>query len=76
VTTHSPLLCGSIYRKQEARPKDIALMRVKQDESGSRIQPFRTPGPLYTDNEIAKALANGTEDNLFESLLLRGLIDE
>jgi len=76
VTTHSPLLCGAIYRKQEARPKDIALMRVRQDESGSRIEPFRTPGPLYTDNEIAKALANGTEDNLFESLLLRGLIDE
>ncbi|MEW6664570.1 MAG: AAA family ATPase [Thermodesulfobacteriota bacterium] len=76
VTTHSPLLCGAIHKKQETVPGEIALMRVRQDESGSSIMPFRTLGPLFTDSEIAKALANGREDNLFESLLLRGLIDE
>jgi len=56
--------------------RGVLDINVKQDDFGSRIEPFKTPGPLYTENEIAKALANGTEDNLFESLLLRGLIDE
>jgi hypothetical protein len=76
VTTHSPLLCGAIHKKQATHPDDIALMTVKQDESGSSIVPFKTVGPLFTDSEIAGALANGTEDSLFEGLLLRGLIDE
>jgi predicted ATPase len=76
VTTHSPLLCGAIHKKQASHPGDISLMRVKQDESGSSIVPFKTVGPLFTDSEIAGALANGTEVSLFEGLLLRGLIDE
>jgi hypothetical protein len=31
---------------------------------------------LFKDQQIAAALTAGTEDGLFESLLLRGILDE
>jgi len=76
ITTHSPLLCGTVFKKYQSNPDKIALLRVRQDKTGSIIAPFKTTGPLFADSEIAKALTNGTEDGLFESLLMRGLIDE
>jgi hypothetical protein len=76
VTTHSPLFCDSVLRLAKDRPKEIALLRVRQGPIGTEIAPFITSGPLFKDPEIAKALTTGTEDGLFENLILRGMIDE
>ncbi len=76
VTTHSPLLCEAVLKKQQKYPKDISLMKVGYGTEGTSIKPFNTSGPLFSDNEIKSALAERSEDGIFESLLLRGLIDE
>jgi energy-coupling factor transporter ATP-binding protein EcfA2 len=76
VTTHSPLFCDVVLRLAKDRPKEIALLKVRQGPVGTEIASFITSGPLFKDLEIAKALTTGTEDGLFESLMLRGMIDE
>jgi energy-coupling factor transporter ATP-binding protein EcfA2 len=76
VTTHSPLFCDAVLRLAKDHPKEIALLRVRQGPTGTEIAPFITSGPLFKDHEIAKALTTGTEDGLFENLILRGMIDE
>ena len=76
VTTHSPLLCEAVLRKQKRHPDAISLMKVGYGVAGTTIAPFDISGPLFIDQEIRSALADGAEDGLFESLLLRGLIDE
>lgn len=74
VTTHSPLLCQAVLKRSRTFPKEIELLRVRRGSSGTEVTPLS--GPLFDDTEIAKALADGTEDNLFESLMMRGLLDE
>ncbi|MBN1829821.1 MAG: AAA family ATPase [Deltaproteobacteria bacterium] len=76
VTTHSPLLCDAILKRIRSSTKEIAMLRVRRGVTGTDVAPFDVSGPLFEDAEIKKALTDGTEDGLFESLLLRGLIDE
>lgn len=76
VTTHSPLFCDAILKEARSRPDDTGLFNVRRSGRGTEIRPFDVTGPLFKDREIAAALTSGTEDGLFESLLVRGLIDE
>jgi predicted ATPase len=76
VTTHSPLFCDAVLKLAKLQPKDVALLRVRQGVDGTEIVPFNVTGPLFKDHEIADALTTGTEDGLFENLILRGMIDE
>jgi predicted ATPase len=76
VTTHSPLLCGAVLRRGKFGPEDIALLKVRHGVNGTEVIPLNMTGPLFKDEEIAQALAAGTEDGLFESLMLRGMLDE
>jgi predicted ATPase len=76
VTTHSPLFCDAVLKLSQSRPSDIALMNVRQGINGTEVSPFDTTGPLFKDQEIAKALTAGTEDGLFEGLILRGMLNE
>jgi predicted ATPase len=76
VTTHSPLFCDAVLKLAKDRPEEIALLRVRQGPGGTEISRFVATGPLFKDQEIAKALTTGTEDGLFENLILRGMIDE
>jgi predicted ATPase len=76
VTTHSPLFCDAILKGARARPSDIGLFNVRREGQATVVRPFDVSGPLFKDQEIATALTAGTEDGLFESLLLRGLLDE
>ena len=77
VTTHSPLFVDAILKvKREAESSDIGLFSVRLTTQGTVVKPFDVTGPLFQDQEIAEALANRTEDGMFESLILRGLIDE
>lgn len=76
VTTHSPLFCDAVLKGSRARPQDIGLFNVRREGSATVVRPFDVSGPLFKDQEIAEALMAGTEDGLFESLLLRGMFDE
>ncbi len=75
VTTHSPLLCDAVLRDARSRPGEIGLFNVRREEQATVVRPFVT-GPLFHEREIAEALTTGTEDGLFESLLLRGMLGE
>ncbi len=76
VTTHSPLFCDSVLKGTRSRPADVGLFNVHRDGNATVVHPFDVTGPLFKDHEIAAALTTGTEDGLFESLLLRGMLDE
>lgn len=76
VTTHSPLLCDAVLKKSRAYPDDIGLLRVRHGSGGTEVNPFDSTGPLFQDQEVMAALTSGTEDGLFESLMLRGMLDE
>lgn len=75
VTTHSPLFCDAVLKQARARPKEIALLNVRQSAKGTTVTPFDVTGPLFKDREIAQALTSGSEDGLFEGLMVRGMID-
>lgn len=75
VTTHSPLFCDAILRETKPLTGEIALMNVRRGAGGTEVHPFDITGPLFKDHEIATALTAQNEDGLFESLMLRGLLD-
>ena len=76
VTTHSPLFCDAILREARARSsKDVRLFNVRRSAHQTVVLPFDT-SPLFSEPEILKGLAERGEDGLFESLVLRGLLDE
>jgi len=75
VTTHSPLFCDAVLKGARSRPDDVGLFNVRRDGQATVVQPFAITGPLFKDHEIAAALTTGTEDGLFESLLLRGMLE-
>ncbi len=76
VTTHSPLFCDAVLKQARSKPEKIGLFNVRRVGRASEVRPFDVTGPLFQDSEVAAALTSGTEDGLFESLLLRGWIDE
>ena len=80
VTTHSPLFCDAVLKEAHWRTDDaVALFSVRRVGRVTEIKRFKPMGPIFdtADNhEIAQALASGTEDGLFEALVLRGLADE
>lgn len=76
VTTHSPLFCDAVLKGARSQRTKIGLFNVRRDGPATVVQPFDVVGPLFKDQQIAAALTTGTEDGLFESLVLRGLIDE
>lgn len=73
---YSPLLCGAVRRRGKFGPEDIALLKVGRGLKSAEVRPLNMTGPLFKDEEIVQALAAGTEDGLFESLMLRGMLDE
>jgi predicted ATPase len=75
-TTHSPLFCDAVLRGARSHPNDVGLFNVRRAGQATLVQPFDITGPLFKDQQIAEALTSGTEDGLFESLMLRGMLDE
>jgi predicted ATPase len=76
VTTHSPLFCDAVLRESQESPEEVSLLSVKRGASGTEVTPFRTLGPLFDAGQIGTALDNSSEDGLFESLMMRGLLGE
>ena len=71
-----PLFCDTVLKRARSRPDEVGLFNVRRQDQATVVEPFETMGPLFKDQEIAAALTAGTEDGLFESLLLRGMLDE
>ena len=78
VTTHSPLFVDAIrkLKNETAATSDVCLFNVRLASRGTVVEPFEVSGGLFKDKEIADALANRSDDGLFESLALRGYLDE
>ena len=76
VTTHSPIFCDSILDEKQSKPDSIALLNVRHGQSGTEVHPFPLSGPLFRKSEVTKALTSSSEDGVFSSLMMRGLLDE
>ncbi len=76
VTTHSSLFCDAILKHARDYPESIALLNVRRGPNGTEVRPFNVAGPLFSDVEVAESLTAPTEDGVFESLMLRGMLDE
>ncbi len=75
ITTHSPLLCDAVLHLA-GNSDDVALFNVQRRRGTSSLRPFLTRGPLFSEPEVAQALTTESEDGLFSSLMLRGLLDD
>lgn len=77
LTTHSPLFCDALLKlyREGREAHDFALLNVRREGGKTVAVPFTDVGPLFSDREIAEALADASEEALFERLLRRGLID-
>jgi predicted ATPase len=76
VTTHSPLFCSLMLAKARQHPDEIGLFATRQTENGSEIRPFTVSEEVLGDPEIMSALSDRGEEGVFESLMMRGMIDE
>jgi len=75
VTSHSPVFCGAVLKRAKSDAR-IALLNVRGNGRGNtEIRPFGPLGPLYDDEQIRGALADPSEEAVFQALLMRGLID-
>ena len=76
VATHSPLFCDAILKRAKERPEDIGLFNVRRSGCQTEVTAFEATGPLFQSAEISEGLHAVNEDGVFESLIMRGLIDE
>jgi predicted ATPase len=76
VTSHSPFFCDAILKHARSTPDKIALLNVRRDDAKTIVQRFDAAGTLWHDTEIQKALSAQSENGLFASLVMRGLIDD
>jgi predicted ATPase len=56
VTTHSPLFCAAVFRRQREHPEHIGVFRVSRGGQGTEIENFPDPGPLFTEREVLQAM--------------------
>jgi len=76
VTTHSPVFCDEVLKKAREKPGEVAILNVRQVGGGTDVQPLDLLGPLFDSTHISQLLAESAEDGVFESLMLRGLLNE
>jgi predicted ATPase len=75
VTTHSPLLCDAVMRLERESAGVASLLNVKRRGGKTVVEPFPLAGPLF-DDDVREGLTAANEDGLFESMSLRGFLDE
>lgn len=76
VTTHSPLFCDAMIKRARTATNGIGLFNVRHTDRGTAVSKFEVSGPLFQDSEISESLQAPAEDGFFESLVLRGMLDE
>lgn len=75
VSTHSPLLCAAMLRHSRREIGLIELLAVRQRDGATLVEPFVTPGTLFDDSEVMRALNAEDAEGAFQAMLMRGLID-
>jgi predicted ATPase len=75
VTTHSPRFCDVVLGLSRHHGGDIAMLNTRHVGGQTEVKRFDVSGPLFTDQEINRALTNRAEESVFEGLILRGLLD-
>lgn len=75
VATASPVFCDAVLRRAQTDPETIGLYAVGGRGEATRIRRLDPSGPLFRDPEVRRALASD-EEGVFESLFLRGLLDD
>jgi predicted ATPase len=75
VTTHSPLFCDAILRGTHDKSADVRIYSVRRENMATAVAPLDLGASLFRNTEIKDALTNGSEDGLFENLIMRGLIE-
>ncbi|MBI4861695.1 MAG: ATP-binding protein [Candidatus Riflebacteria bacterium] len=76
VTSHSPVFCGAVSRLANEQPDSIALYRVGLSKGSTELVRFQPSGPLFQDVELREALTTPSEEQVFDALARRGLLDE
>lgn len=76
VTTHSPLFCDAILRGTRSHHDQIRLYSVRRENNSTAVAPLDLSAPLFRNSELTGALTSNSEDGLFESLLMRGLLGD
>jgi hypothetical protein len=78
VTMHSPLVFEEILQliqQGELSPDQVRLVRCISTPEGSAYMPFQPHGPLFADTEISEALAGSDDQQILQSMLVRGWLD-
>jgi predicted ATPase len=78
VTTHSPLVVEEILQviqQGELSPDQVRLVRCISTPEGSAYVPFQPQGPLFADALINEALASSDDQQILQSMLVRGWLD-
>jgi len=76
VTTHSPRFCAAMIGKAKEQPGQVGLFHVRQGERGTELERFDISGPLFQEAELREALSDRGDEDVFEGLILRGILDE
>ncbi len=75
VTTHSPRFCDVVLGLGRRHGDEIALLNTRHVGGETEVKRFDVTGPLFTDQEVQRALTSTAEESVFEGLILRGLLD-
>jgi predicted ATPase len=75
VTTHSPRFCDVVLGLGRRHGDEIALLNTRHVGGETEVKRFDVTGPLFTDQEVHRALTSTAEESVFEGLILRGLLD-
>jgi predicted ATPase len=76
VTTHSPLFCDAILRGTRSQQDQVRLYSVRRENHATAVAPLDLEAPLFRNSELTRALTSASEDGLFESLIMRGLLGD
>ncbi len=74
VNTHSPIVVAQCLRLHREHPKEVRLIHVSIDESGSRFTALDDPGELFEAKQVDELLKDDDEARV-QALLMRGLLD-
>ena len=75
VNTHSPLFVSQALRLQRKHPKQVSVVHVSHDSTGSRFTPVGDPAELFLQDDRVLKLLESDEDASIQAMLMRGLLD-
>ncbi|MCL6613038.1 MAG: AAA family ATPase [Firmicutes bacterium] len=73
VTTHSPVFCDAVLKGASGIANEVAFLNVYQNENGTAVHTLDSS--KLTDEEFIRGLTAEAEDGIFQSLMVRGMLD-